>query len=632
MPYDLINSNNGVNRNIKYINRDFSELRTNLIDFAKIYFPNTVTDFSPASPSTMFIEMAAYVGDVMAFYTDNQIQENFTQYARQFNNLYDLAYMMGYKPQVTGVSVVDLDVYQTVPSVYDSTLGQNVPDYRYTLIIPQNTAVNNTIFSTIPFLTQDVVDFSKSSSFDPTTVSVYQIEGDQPKSFLLKKTVKAISAQINTLNLPIGDPVKFETIEISNNNIIGILDITDTEGNEWYEVDYLAQETIFESVKNTNPFSDPNAQSDASQVPYILQLKKVPRRFVSRFINPTTLQLQFGAGTTNDVDEVIIPNPDNVGLGLPSIQSKLTTAFSPSNFLFTKTYGIAPSNTTLTVRYLTGGGLGSNVPARSLTSFASNANIVFTTSNLDSTLAQNTFNSLAVTNLNASSGGNDGDSETDLRYNSLANYAAQLRSVTQEDYLVRALSMPSLYGSIAKAYIEPTKLENLLPGEIPSSLDLYILAFDQNKNLTLATPTLKQNLSTYLSQYRIINDSIRIRDAFIINIGVDFEILVLPNFNSNEVLTQCINELITYFNVNNSQINQVIFLNELYSLLNGVKGVQNVKNISITNKVGESLGYSKYAYDIKGATSNNVVYPSQDPSIFEVKFPNSDIKGKVVSI
>jgi hypothetical protein len=632
MPYDLINSNNGVNRNIKYINRDFSELRTNLIDFAKIYFPNTVTDFSPASPSTMFIEMAAYVGDVMAFYTDNQIQENFTQYARQFNNLYDLAYMMGYKPQVTGVSVVDLDVYQTVPSVYDSTLDQNVPDYRYTLIIPQNTAVNNTIFSTIPFLTQDVVDFSKSSSFDPTTVSVYQIEGDQPKSFLLKKTVKAISAQINTLNLPIGDPVKFETIEISNNNIIGILDITDTEGNEWYEVDYLAQETIFESVKNTNPFSDPNAQPDASQVPYILQLKKVPRRFVSRFINPTTLQLQFGAGTTNDVDEVIIPNPDNVGLGLPSIQSKLTTAFSPSNFLFTKTYGIAPSNTTLTVRYLTGGGLGSNVPARSLTSFASNANIVFTTSNLDSTLAQNTFNSLAVTNLNASSGGNNGDSETDLRYNSLANYAAQLRSVTQEDYLVRALSMPSLYGSIAKAYIEPTKLENLLPGEIPSSLDLYILAFDQNKNLTLATPTLKQNLSTYLSQYRIINDSIRIRDAFIINIGVDFEILVLPNFNSNEVLAQCINELITYFNVNNSQINQVIFLNELYSLLNGVKGVQNVKNISITNKVGESLGYSKYAYDIKGATSNNVVYPSQDPSIFEVKFPNSDIKGKVVSI
>jgi hypothetical protein len=632
MPYDLINSNNGVNRDIKYINRDFSELRANLIDFAKIYFPNTVTDFSPASPSTMFIEMAAYVGDVMAFYTDNQIQENFTQYARQLNNLYDLAYMMGYKPKVTGVSTVDLEFFQTVPAVYDSTLGQNVPDFRYALVIPQNTTVNNVLFSNIPFLTQDVVDFSQSSSLDPTTVSVYEIEGNQPKTFLLKKTIKAISAQIATTTVSFTTPVKFETIEISNNNIVGILDITDSDGNEWYEVDYLAQETIFESVKNTNPFPDPNTQPDASQAPYILQLKKVPRRFVSRFINPTTLQLQFGAGTTNDVDEIIIPNPDNVGIGLPSTQNKLTTAFSPSNFLFTKTYGVAPSNTTLTIRYLTGGGLGSNVPAGSITSLSNTSGIRFTVSNLDATLAQSAFNSLTVNNPNASSGGNNGDSEIDLRYNSLANYAAQLRTVTQEDYLVRALSMPSLYGSIAKAYIEPTKLENLLPGETPTSLDLYVLAFDQNKNLTLASTTLKQNLSTYLSQYRIINDSIKIRDAFIINIGVDFEILVLPNFNSNDILTQCINELITYFNVNNSQINQPIFLNELYSLLNGIKGVQNVKNISITNKVGESLGYSKYAYDIKGATSNGVVYPSQDPSIFEVKYPNSDIKGRVVSI
>jgi hypothetical protein len=632
MPYDLINSNNGVNRDIKYINRDFSDLRANLIDFAKIYFPNTVTDFSPASPSTMFIEMAAYVGDVMAFYTDNQIQENFTQYARQFNNLYDLAYMMGYKPKVTGVSTVDLEVFQTIPAIYNSTLDQNVPDFRYALVVPQNTTVNNILFSNVSFLTQDVVDFSQSSSLDPTIVSVYNIEGNQPKTFLLKKTVKAISAQITTTTVSFTNPVKFETIELSNNNIVGILDITDSDGNEWYEVDYLAQETIFEPVKNTNPFSDPNAQSDASQVPYILQLKKVPRRFVSRFINPTTLQLQFGAGTTNDVDEVIIPNPDNVGMGLPSNQSKLTTAFSPSNFLFTKTYGVAPSNTTLTIRYLTGGGLGSNVPAGSITSLSNTSGIRFTVSNLDATLAQSTFDSLTVNNPNASSGGNNGDSEIDLRYNSLANYAAQLRTVTQEDYLVRALSMPSLYGSIAKAYIEPTKLENLLPGETPTSLDLYVLAFDQNKNLTLASTTLKQNLSTYLSQYRIINDSIKIRDAFIINIGIDFEILVLPNFNSNDILTQCINELVTYFNISNSQINQPIFLNELYSLLNGIKGVQNVKNISITNKVGESLGYSKYAYDVKGATSNGVVYPSQDPSIFEVKYPNSDIKGRVVSI
>ena len=334
MPYDIINSNNGVNRNIKYINRDFSELRANLIDFAQTYFPNTVTDFSPSSPGTMFIEMAAYVGDVMAFYTDNQIQENFTQYTRQFNNLYDLAYMMGYKPKVTGVSTADIDVFQVVPAIFDSVSNQNVPDFRYSLVIPQNTSINNSFSSNAAFLTQNVIDFSISSSLDPTTVSVFEISGDQPKSFLLKKTVKAISSQIKTTTYSVGSPVKFETVELIDNNIVGILDITDSDGNLWYEVDYLAQETIFESVKNSNPFSDPNTQADASSVPYILQLKKVPRRFVSRFINPTTLQLQFGAGTTSDVDEIIIPNPDNVGLGLPSTQNKLTTAFSPSNFLY----------------------------------------------------------------------------------------------------------------------------------------------------------------------------------------------------------------------------------------------------------------------------------------------------------
>jgi len=632
MPYNLITDNNGINRNIKYINRDFSEMRANLIEFAQTYFPNTVNDFSPSSPGTMFLEMASYVGDVMAFYTDNQIQENFTQYARQLNNLYSLAYMMGYKPQVSSAATTTLEVFQTVPAIFNSDTGENVPDFRYTLIIPENTTIGNSAFGNISFLTQNRVDFSQSSSLDPTTVTVYEIEGDQPKSFLLKKEVEAISSNIVTTTFSIGAPSKYQTLEIQGNNILGILDITDSEGNTWDEVDYLAQETIFESIKNSNPFPDPNTSNDASSTPYLLRLKKVPRRFVSRFLNPTTLQLQFGAGSANDFDEQITPNPDNVGIGLPSIQSKLTTAFSPSNFLFTKTYGIAPSNTTLTVRYLTGGGIGANTPANSLTSISNTTSIVFTNDNLDAISAQTSFDSLSVNNPKPATGGKNGDSEYDLRYNSLANYSAQLRSVTQEDYLVRALSMPSKYGSIAKAYIEPQKQTTLLPGESNSTLDLYVLSYNENKKLTTASNTLKQNLSTYLSQYRMINDSVKIRDAFIINIGVKFEIVVLPNFNSNEILTQCINELIRYFNVDNMQINQPILINELFTLLNSIKGVQNTKKIDFTNRAGVSLGYSQYAYDITGANANGVIYPSQDPSIFEVKFPNTDIKGRVVPL
>ena len=213
--------------------------------------------------------------------------------------------------------------------------------------------------------------------------------------------------------------------------------------------------------------------------------------------------------------------------------------------------------------------------------------------------------------------------------------SSQLRNVTQDDYLVRALSMPSQYGSIAKAYIEPQKVENLLPGEKSSVLDLYILAYNDEKKLVNASSALKQNLSTYLSQYRMINDSVRIKDAFVINVGINFEIVVLPNYNSNEVLANCILALQNYFNPNNTQINSPILINDLYNLLlcsDDIKGVQNVKKMEIVNKVGESLGYSQYAYDVSGATINNVVYPSQDPSIFEVKFPNTDIKGRVVPL
>ena len=638
MPYNLITDNNGVNRNIKYINRDFSDFRSNLIEFAKTYFPNTVTDFSPTSPGTMFIEMASYVGDVLSFYTDNQIQENFVQYAKQVNNLYDLAYMMGYKPSVTSAASTDLELFQTVPSVYDSVSGNYVPDFRYALVINENTSVGGT--SGTSFLIQNRIDFSESSSLDPTIVSVYEITGTEPSSFLLKKTAKAISANINTTTITAGEPERFATYDLLLQRPLGILDITDSDGDEWTEVDYLAQETVFETIKNTNPFpNDPNTQNDAAEVGELLRLKKVPRRFTTRFLSSNnlnsgsaTLQIQFGAGSVNDYDEQIVPNPNNVGVGLPYTQDKLTTAYSPSNFMFTKTYGVAPSNTTLTIRYLTGGGVAANIPANTLNTINNLNNVFFTTDNLDPTLSQTTFDSLAVNNPNAATGGGDGDSVQDLRINSLANYASQLRSVTQEDYLVRALSMPSQYGSLAKAYIEPQKLDNLLPGEKASILDLYVLAYNDNKKLVSTSSALKQNLSTYLSQYRMINDSIRIKDAFVINIGINFEIVVLPNFNSNEVLTNCIKKLTEYFNIDNMQINQPILINELYLMLNSVNGVQNIKNITFNNKVGESLGYSKYAYDISGATANGVVYPSQDPSIFEVKFPNTDIKGRVVPL
>jgi hypothetical protein len=614
-------------RNIQYINRDYSELRASLIDYARTYFPTTYNDFSPTSPGMMFMEMAAYVGDVLSFYLDNQIQETFLQYARQTNNLYDLAYMFGYKPNVTQVATVDIEFYQQVPSKLSSSVY--IPDFDYSLFINQNAIASSLINPNVSFLVEDPIDFSVSSSGDPTEISVFSVSGDNPQFFLLKKNRKAISANINTTTFTFGAPEQFSTININAANIVGILDIVDTDGNEWYEVDYLGQDTIYNSIKNTNP-NDPNLSQYSGDTPYLLKLEQVQRRFTTRFISSGSLQLQFGAGNVDDTDEEIIPNPNNVGIGLPFEKNKLTAAYAPNNFLYTKTYGIAPSNTTLTVRYLTGGGAEANLEANSLTTL--NANIQFLKSNLNAVTADTIFDSIAITNPEAADGGGDGDTIEEIRQNTSANFSTQLRNVTQDDYLVRALSMPAKYGVISKAYIEPTKAQSISAGESQSVLDLYVLSYNVNNQLTTSSPALKQNLTTYLSQYRMVNDSVNIKDAFIINIGVNFDIITLPEYNSNEVLFDCIEVLKDYFATDKWQINQPIILRNAYVLLDNVEGVQTVKNIEITNLAGENIGYSRYAYNIKGATQGNVIYPSLDPSIFEVKYPNQDIQGRVVPL
>jgi hypothetical protein len=617
-----------INRDIKYLNRDFNSLRDTLISYSKTYFPNTYNDFTPASPGMMFMEMAAYVGDVLSFYLDNQIQETFIQYARQTNNMFDLAYMLGYKPKVTSAANVIVDVYQTLPATTSESV--TIPDFNYALLIPSNTSVNSSLNNNIDFLIQDKIDFSYSSSSDPTQITVYQTNGGVPTYYLLKKSKQAISATIKTTSVSFSNPIPFNYFDINDSDIIKILDIIDSQGNTWYEVDNLAQDAIYDTIVNTNP-NDPNYYT-STDTPNLLKIKQVQNRFATRFSNSGSLRLLFGSGNPNDTTEIITPNPNNVGLGLPFEQSKLTTAYSPTNFIFTNTYGIAPSNTTLTIRYLTGGGVNSNVPSGDLNSF-NNLTATFVNSNIsNSSLANQIYSSLTITNPIAATGGSSGDSIEEIRQNALSNFSTQQRAVTADDYNIRALSLPSQYGNIAKIFTTQEKANTLSLNEAPSSINMYVLSYDINKNLQTASSALKQNIVTYLSQYRMVNDSIKLKDAFIINIGVDFDIVVLPNYNNDEVLLKCIQTIQNYFNIDNWQINQPIILRDLYVSLDNIDGVQTVKNINIINKTDVTLGYSQYIYDLPSATLNNVVYPSIDPMIFEVKYPNTDIKGRIVSL
>ena len=621
-------------KTVQYLNRDFDSLKAQLINFAKIYYPNTYNDFTDASPGMMLIEIASYVGDVLSFYTDNQIQENFLQFAKQRKNLLAIAYNFGYRPKVTSASSVNVNVYQAVPSTIVNS--EYVPDFGYALILEEGTQLQSSINNTA-FYINEKIDFSNSGS-SPIDISVLNYEPGTgiPLFYLLQKTAKATAGALTTTTFTFNNPERFPTVTLTDNNIIDIISIVDSDNNKWYEVPYLAQDTIFEPTANIEANNQTLAQySDVT--PYLLKLKKVPRRFVSRFKTNNSLELQFGPGISSGADEEIIPNPDNIGLGLPYGVDKMTTAWDPSNFLYTQTYGLAPSNTTLTVTYLKGGGATSNIPSNTLTNRIGGTN-TFAGSGLNSTMQNTVINSLAFNNDEAAIGGGDGDTNEEIRQNSLAMYPTQLRTITEDDYIIRTLSLPSKFGLISKAYvtqdmgISVNYSTDLLATQNPNAISLYILSKNINNNLTLSNLALKQNLKTFLSEYRMLTDGVNIKDAFIINIGVNFDIIVRPNYNNKLVLNNCLTALQSYFNIDKWQINQPIILSDIYSNLDQIEGVQTVQQVSIINKAGTSSGYSQYAYDIKGATINNIIYPSLDPSVFEVKNLITDIQGRVVTL
>jgi hypothetical protein len=626
------NISNTPQRDIKYLNKDFNTLKNQLIEYAQTYYPETFNDFSDGSPGMMFLEMAAYVGDVLSYYTDTQLQETFLLLSQEKKNLFNLAYSLGYRPKVTKASSTNLEIFQLIPAK-DSSDNYS-PDYSFTLTMGEGSSFSSTQGG-INFITEQLIDFGISGSASPTDISVYQIDGSgNPQYYLLKKTTKVISAVRKTTTFTVGTIEKFLKLNLQDNNIINIEKIVDSDGNEYSEVDYLAQDTIFDEQINTQA-NDSVLYTDKQSAPYLMRVKKVPRRFISRFTSNNNLEIQFGAGTLSVDDESIIPNPNNIGLGINDGRSDLNRAYDPSNFLFTGTYGKAPSNTILTVTYLVGGGVTSNVSSNTIT----RPETIFTTTkpNLNSNTRSFVIASIASNNPQASTGGGDAESVEEIRFNTMANFAAQKRTVTKNDYLLRALSMPSRFGNIAKTYIEqddqlsPLTTENNTRIANPSALNLYTLGYDNNKNLIDLSTATKTNLSTYLEQYRMLTDAINIKNAFVVNISIDFKIRVSPGFNNQEVLLDSIQAIQRYFDIDQWQIGQPIIKSEVINTLVNITGVQSVQEILYNNKSGESLGYSKYKYDIQSATIDDIIYPSLDPCIFEVKYPNTDIKGQIIT-
>ena len=634
-----------VRKDVSLVGKDFGQLRKNLIEFSKNYFPNTFNDFNESSPGMMFIEMASYVGDVLSFYTDTQLRESLLINAEEKANLFNLAATYGYKPKNVVPSTVTLDVFQLVPS---KGTGDNVrPDYDYGLKVARNMSVGSDEFQDVEFRTTTDIDFQFSSSFNPTEVSVYSINEstNEPIYYLLKKQVKATSGTVKTQTFTFGSAKIYDKIRITDSNIIKIKSITDEDNDIWTEVPFLAQDTVFEQIEN-NQDNTLDYSQHVGETPYLLQLNRVPKRFITKFEDESNLTIQFGAGISSNADEEIIPNPDNVGSALYTANASLDQGIDPSNFLYTKTYGVAPSNTTLTVEYFVGNGIKDNVPAKDLINITGRTFENDNTLNLNQDTLQFSQNSLAVTNPTPAVGGRSKETDDEIRNNAMAYFAAQNRTVSREDYIMRCYALPPQFGSVAKAYIlQDYQIENkkvdgsVVSTEIPNplALNLYTLGYDNNKKLTQLNNATKTNLKTYISYYRMLTDAVNIKDAFIVNIAIQFDIIVLPDANSNETLLRCIAALKDYFNIDNWSINQPITLSQIYVLLDGIQGVQTVPRpdaqgvggLQITNKYNGN--YSPNKYSINTATKMGVIFPPKDSSIFEVKFPNLDIKGKVIT-
>lgn len=625
-------------KEVRYLNKTFPEFRQSMIDFIKAYYPTTYSDFNEASPGMIFIELASYLGDVLSFYVDNQFKENFISYAQEEKNILTIAQSFGYKPRLSSAAVTNLEIYQIVPAL--SSTDNYAPDPNYLLTVLAGSTFRTSTVNSQTFRSTMDVDFRDPIERTLTVNTRDPITG-VPQLWLAKKTVPVAAGEIKTLNYTFGSAQKFSKITLSDSNVISIIDVIDSDGNVWYEVDFLGQDMIFKEYD----VIDNNEVGLAP--PKTFTFTRTPRRFITRINRQFQYELMFGSGTDNVSEELV--TLDSRQIANETYQQKIAnTSLDPVDFLDSTTYGLAPSNTTLTIRYLVGGGLESNSNANTITVVEN----VFTKQNADdyaTNTERNLFNTIvsniAVNNPIPATGGAGKEGIEEIRQNSMAYFNAQNRVVTVQDYVVRTLSMNPKYGSISKAYaisldqigaISSISGTNRELGRayvddmaIPNAVNLYVLGYDNRKKISVLNSLVKENLARYLEQYRVLNDNVNILDAFVVNIGVNFEVKVYKNFNLNEVLLRCIDVIKEHFDIDKWQINQPIYLNELTLELASVDGVRAVHRLEIVNKYSfvDGSDYNAYNYPIEEALVDNIIYPSADPCIFELRYPERDIVG-----
>lgn len=602
-------------RIIKYLGLGYQEFVDDQIKWAEIYFKDLSQDLKKKSSSArMMIDLNSYVGDILSFYIEDRFRNSNLTTANNINSIVNIAHAHGFKFKGPTAASDVQNFYIEVPATTGSA-GNYIPDMRYAFNFRevQLQSTNGVVFETTGDVEFSSINISSSSAAKVSR----RTNAGIPTHFVLKATQRVVAGKTVTETFTIGDYEPMRSIKLSNKNVLDVLSVVDSSGEKWEEVEYLVQDVVFEMKKNF--------ASDNLDVPYVLKIKSVPKRFITKLDPKTaTTSLIFGNGKSEDIGDPIVPDPAMIALDLKGKLTFPATSIDPQDFLKNRNLGLAPYNTTLTVKCRVGGGKITNIAANSLNSVISKEIDFNSASGLNVGEVNNTLNSFTTRNLIPIEGGDDAPTIPELKALISANFAAQNRVNTREDYIARIMSMPSSLGNVFR--VSPVSNCNSNSG-----VQIYLLSKNSQNQISTCSDTMKKNIKNYLSLFTRMNQGIDLLDGEIINIGVEYTIVVTPGYNKSEVKLQTLLKVKEYFDINKWQLRQPINIDEIRCLIKDVEGVYSIAELKIKNKsnIQDGLNYSSKVYDIIGNTRNNIIFCPAN-SIFEVKYPNSDIKAGVI--
>lgn len=599
-------------RNRSYLAKDFDSLRANLLQYARLYYPDKIQDFSESSLGGMFLDMAAYTGDVMSFYLDHQYNELDSDTAIETSNIERLIRSAGVPISGAAPATVDVTFFIEVPAT--AIDGKYVPLPSSLPVVKANSIFTST--SGINFSLLADVDFASKAS-DGSYVAEIKVgkisQSGNPVTFTMAIDGKCISGSETTETFGLGSFVAFKSITLSQNNITDILSVNDSLGNAYYEVSTLSDDVVYKNVLNT--------AHDSNDISEALKVVPAPYRFVTVVdLASRSTTMILGGGDDNNIDDDAVPDPSEFAISFPYSKTFSRTSINPLKMLNTRTLGVYSPNTQLSVTYRYGGGLNHNVPPRSI----SNINQVSLEFPLNPRLEIINLvrGSMGVINKTQAAGGEDAPTIDELKSLIPSARNAQERIVTKEDLLARIYSLPANFGRVFRAAVRANQNN-------PLSTQLHIICRTPDSRLIPAPDTLKENIRKYLNPYRLITDAIDILDASVVNLSFQFDIVIDPSLNQQTVLQSILSKLIEQFNTTKFSIDQPIVLSDIQNLIFNTPGVLSIVNIEFKNLNGETNGrtYSNFNYDVKSNLRKGMLYPPEG-GIFEFKYPEFDIIGR----